>query len=114
VKVRSVERWTWDGRLDLRFERGRVTSFTILDAAMRSTPDRAGVGASLTAARRALGRLVRDASGGRRGLVALSRTKIAEVRLRVGRNGKVARVSVTTRSRNGLDRAARALLERAR
>ncbi len=110
---RAGERWTWPGKLELRFTRGRVSAFVLQHASMSSTPDRAGVGAPVPAFRRALGPLVTDGAGGRRGLVKLGTSRYAEVRLRVGRNGRVSRVTVTQRTRAGLDRVSRSLLKRA-
>ena len=79
---------------------------------LRSTPDRAGVGASLTAFRRALGSVAR-AGRGYRAVVGVGTKDAADVRLTVSRSGKVTKVTVTLLRRSALDAAGKTLLRRA-
>jgi streptogramin lyase len=98
--------------LALRFSRGRVSGFTLGHAGLRSTPDRAGVGASLAAFRRALGSVAR-AGRQYRAVVGVGAKDAADVRLTVSGSGKVTKVTVTMLRRSALDTAGRTLLRRA-
>jgi streptogramin lyase len=98
--------------LSLRFSRGRVSGFTLGHAGLRSTPDRAGVGASLGAFRRALGSVAR-AGRQYRAVVGVGTKDAADVRLTVSRSGKVTKVTVTMLRRSALDTAGKTLLRRA-
>ncbi len=100
--------------VELRLAGGRVTAFTLLGARMRSAPDRAAVGGGLTAFRRALGTLARDARGDVRGLVGLGPAGYGDVRLTQGKAGRVTRVTVALRTGRALDATARRLLRSAR
>ena len=108
------ERWTYPGALELRLTGGRVTEFTLLGARMRSAPDRAALGAGVTAFRRALGTLARDARGDLRGLVGLGPAGYGDVRLTQGRSGRVTRVTVALRTGRTLDATAKRLLRSVR
>jgi hypothetical protein len=98
--------------LSLRFSRGRVSGFTLGHAGLRSAPDRAGVGASLGAFRRALGSVAR-AGRQYRAVVGVGTKDAADVRLTVSGSGKVTKVTVTMLRRSALDTAGKTLLRRA-
>ena len=91
-----------------------MSSFTLVGTGLRSTPDRAAVGAKVATFRRALGALLRDGRRGYRGVVAVGSKSFADVRVRMGRKSRVARVTVTLKPMSALERAGRRLLRNAR
>jgi streptogramin lyase len=107
-----TQRWTYTRSLELRLSGGKVTGFTLLGRKLRSAPDRAAVGASVSSFRRALGTLVR-AGRGYRGLVALGGDSFADVRITLKR-GRVSKVTVTVKGGPALDATARRLARSAR
>src|SRR3954470_6284606 len=112
----ATERWTYRGAtaLELKLVRGRVAAFTLRGRSIRSAPDRAAVGGSLSSFRKALGTLARDAKHGYRAVVAVGADRVADVRLAVSSSGKVTRLSATLKPRTKLDAAGRRLLGGAR
>ena len=109
-----TQRWTYRGSVELRLTGGRVTAFRLLGRRLRSKPERAAVGTSLASFRRALGALARDGARRYRGVVAVDAKRFADVRLVVGRSGKVSRVTVSLKPLRALDRTGRRLLRSAR
>jgi streptogramin lyase len=111
ARTPKVESWIYP-TLELRFTRGLVASFTLRRAGLGSAPDRAAVGARLASFRKALGAVERSGRG-YRAVVAVGAKNAADVRLAVGRSGKVSQVTVTSVPRSRLDSAGRTLLRRA-
>lgn len=106
---RRAASWTYNGRIALKFRRGRVAGFDLLGPGMRSAPDGAAVGGSLAALRRALGRVAGDpsAAGAYRAVLRQS-SGYADVRISV-RRGRVRSVRVRLVSRTALDRHGRSM-----
>jgi streptogramin lyase len=103
----ATERWTYPGAIEVRLTSGRVTAFTLLGGRMRSAPDGAAVGSTITRFRKALGVLVADGRG-YRGLVPMGAAGFADISVTV-RRSRVSRVTVSLRQQSALDRTARLL-----
>jgi streptogramin lyase len=102
-RLRGGERWRYGRSLELRFVRGRVRSFTLLDGRFRSSPGSAGVGSRPSALRRVVGHLRYDDRGRSYRAVIRSGALRAEMRARRSRTrpARIVRITVTLRARRG-------------
>jgi hypothetical protein len=111
----GAETWRYGRALTLTLRKGRVESFTLLDRTWRSAPDKAGVGSTEAALRRALGTVTRNGRA-LRTVLTIDRRTVADVRVTLSgaRRALATRIEVRSTAVARLDASGRALLRRAR
>ncbi|MEA2256909.1 MAG: virginiamycin lyase [Solirubrobacteraceae bacterium] len=114
-RARGAETWRYGRALTLTLRKGRVESFTLLDRTWRSAPDKAGVGSTEAALRRALGTITRNGRA-LRTVLTIDRRTVADVRVTLSgaRRALATRIEVRSTAVARLDASGRALLRRAR